>query len=192
MVRQCRYYGNGHFRAHRPVNGPFHNDLLQLKLWETGTYGSYGRRESGYVSSDPQFLVDDFLLTDPGIECPKCKLALNLIKILHGRDKWDASRNGKYFSFNSDIYMPNLSTRKVRLCRFKDTSHDNHNKVLGPRTCQQAPGWDKDMAALHQAAPLRQVIGGRATFCSWIGRCHARSRSTSCYGMRNVPEPRID
>ena len=37
-------------------------------------------RESGYFSSDHQFLVDDFLLTDRGIECPKCTVALNLVE----------------------------------------------------------------------------------------------------------------
>ncbi|CAE7514730.1 betA [Symbiodinium microadriaticum] len=107
-VVSCRHYGSGHFRPHRPVNGAFHNEILQLKVGEAGTYGSYG--------------------------LPRVRLLLQRSPVLHGRDKWDSTRIGRYFSFNSDIYMPDLSTCGVRRCRFRDTSHANRNKVFDVRT----------------------------------------------------------
>ncbi|CAE7555355.1 betA [Symbiodinium sp. KB8] len=70
----CLPYERNIFYSRAPGQSVNHDGPESTAVVSCRHYGS------GYFSSDHQFLVDDFLLTDRGIECPKCTVALNLVE----------------------------------------------------------------------------------------------------------------
>ncbi|CAE7251854.1 unnamed protein product, partial [Symbiodinium natans] len=97
-VRQCRYNPT----TGGPINGPFHNARVDVRVW---TQVPHGRRE--HDPAEHQFLVDDFLLTDPSVTCPKCRWILNSLRVLHNRhDGYGSYQKGIIFSFDSGIAIP--------------------------------------------------------------------------------------
>ena len=129
LVRQCRYHGTQSKHAHQPVQGPFHNAVFEIRNANTNDH-VWRETQVPDTPEEPQFATDDFLLANPAVKCPKCKLILNSIKVLHGQYKTDQSNNGKWFVFDSDLSIPQGQPFNVRLCRYQDTNHINHNKVF--------------------------------------------------------------
>ncbi|CAE7467334.1 unnamed protein product [Symbiodinium pilosum] len=165
-VRQCRYNPT----TGGPINGPFHNARVEVRVW---TQVPHGRRE--HSPAQHQFLVDDFLLTDPSLMCPRCRWILNSLRVLHNRhDGYGGYQKGIIFSFDSGIAIPHtghgtgeavpLQEQGTPLSQHPEVGKDMERTRSPDPTWTWKPSWHESLWSWRRPGGPRGVprVGGPA------------------------------